>query len=56
MNKLSNIMLAVCVVAAILGFSDIGSSIFSGFCRAMAAVFFILAFITRVIEKAEAEK
>jgi hypothetical protein len=32
-----------------------GSSIFSGFARAIGAVFFILAFITKMIEKAEAE-
>jgi hypothetical protein len=56
MKKLSNILLLVCLVAGALGFSDVGSNIFSGFCRAMGAVFFILAFITRVIEKAEAER
>lgn len=53
--KLFNILVLVCLVFAALGFSDVGSSIFSGFCRAMGAVFFILAFITRVIEKAEAD-
>ena len=56
MKKLSRIFLVVCLVFAVVGFSDIGSSIFSGFCRAMGAVFFILTFITRVIEIAEAEE
>lgn len=56
MKKLSNLLLIVCLIALALGFSDVGNAIFSGFSRAMGAVFFILAFITRIMEKAEAEE
>jgi len=36
--------------------SDAGSNEFSGLCRAMGAVFFILAYIRRAMEKAEDEQ
>ena len=55
MKKLSNILLVVCLLGFVVGLADVGGAIFSGFCRAIGAVFFILTFISRVIEKAEAE-
>jgi energy-converting hydrogenase Eha subunit C len=54
--KISKILLVVCLIFAVVGFADIGNSMVSGFCRAIGAVFFILTFATRVIEKAEAEE
>lgn len=53
--KLSIILAVASVIGLAVGLSDVGSPIFSGFCRAFGAIFFILAFITRLIEKAEAE-
>ncbi len=54
MNTLFKILVVVCLAGLTLGFCDVGNAMVSGFCRAMGAVFFILAFITKVIEKAEA--
>jgi hypothetical protein len=55
MKKTSNILAAVCLILLAFGFSGLGPGVFAGFCRALGAVFFILAFVTRVIEKAESE-
>ena len=52
--KLSKILLVACLVFAVLGFCDVGNAMMSGFCRAMAAVLFILTFITRMFEGLEA--
>ena len=56
MIKLSKIFLVACLIVATVGFSDLGNAMFSGFCRAIGAVLFILTFITRIIENAEAEE
>ena len=53
MNTLFKILTVIALVGLVVGLSDIGDSMFSGFCRAFGAVFFILAFITRTIDKAE---
>jgi len=53
--KLSIILAVAAVIGIAVGLTDLGSAIFSGFCRAFGAIFFILAFITRVAEKVEAE-
>jgi hypothetical protein len=52
--KLFNILLAACVVFLVLGLADVGNAMVSGFCRAMGAVLFIVTFVTRVVQKAEA--
>lgn len=54
MKKLSSILFIISLIGLATGLSDAGSNIFSGLSLAMGAVFFVLAFITRVIEKAEA--
>ena len=51
--KPSNIFAAFAVVAVVPGLADIGGATTSGFLRAIGAIFFIAAFITRLIEKAE---
>ncbi len=56
MKKMSSILFVISLISLAIGLSDAGSNIFSGLSRAMAAVFFVLAYITRVIEKAEAEE
>jgi hypothetical protein len=53
MNKLFKILAVVSVAGLVLGLSNVGDEMFSGFCRAFGAVFFILAFITKTIDKAE---
>jgi hypothetical protein len=53
--KLSIILALVSITGIAVGLTGIGSPIFSGFCQAFGAVFFILAFITRVSEKVESE-
>ncbi len=54
MKLLSKILLAVCLLGFLLGLGDFGNSMFSGVARALGAVFFILFFITRLFEIAEA--
>jgi hypothetical protein len=56
MKKLSSILFILSLTSLVIGLSDVGSPVFSGLIRAMGAVFFVLAYITRVIEKAEAEE
>ncbi len=56
MKRLSSILFIISLISLAIGLSDVGSNIFSGLSRAMGAVFFVLAFITRVIEKAEDEQ
>ncbi len=53
MKTLFKILATVSIVGLVLGLSDVGDSMFSGFCRAFGAIFFILAFITKTIDKAE---
>ncbi len=53
MNTLFKILAVLSLIALVVGLSDIGSDMFSGLCRALGAVFFILAFITKAIHKAE---
>lgn len=52
-RKLSIILAVAFVVSIALGVSDIGSEMFTGLCRALGAVFFILACLAYAIEKAE---
>lgn len=54
MNTLFKILVVVCLTGLVLGLCDVGNAMVSGLCRAIGAVFFILAFITKVIQKAEA--
>ena len=56
MKKLSSILLVISLVGLAVGLSGMGSNAFSGLSRAIGAIFFALAFITRVVEKAEAEE
>lgn len=56
MKPLSKILLAVCILGLVLGLADVGNAMFSGLARAIGAVFFILFFITRVLEIASAEE
>jgi hypothetical protein len=56
MKKLSSILFLMAVAGLVIGLSDLGGSIFSGLARAIGAVFFILAFIAKMIEKAESEE
>jgi len=54
MKKLSSILFIISLISLAIGLSDAGSNEFSGLSRAMGAVFFILAYIRRAIEMAEA--
>jgi hypothetical protein len=53
MNTLFKVLAVFSVVGLVLGLSDLGNGMFSGFCRAFGAIFFILAFITKTVDKAE---
>lgn len=53
MKKLSNILLALCIIAILLGLSGVGNEMVTGFSLAMGSIMFILTFITRMIDKAE---
>jgi len=55
MNTMFKILLVLAVAGLGLGLSDVGNAMFSGFCRAFGAISFILAFITKTIDKAEHE-
>src|SRR5262249_41623965 len=50
MKTLSKLLLFICVLGLVLGISDVGSPMFSGLARAIGAVFFILFFITRMLD------
>jgi len=52
--KPSNILFIASVASMAWGLTDVGTPIYSGFARAIGSVFFILSFIARVVEKAEA--
>jgi|HubBroStandDraft_6_1064221.scaffolds.fasta_scaffold1306270_1 hypothetical protein len=52
-NTLFKILATAAVAGLLLGVLDVGNDAFSGLCRAFGAVFFILAFITKAIDKAE---
>ncbi len=53
MKRLSTILFIISLISLATGLTDVGSNEFSGLCRAMGAVLFILAYIRRAIEKAE---
>ena len=53
MNTLFKILVALTLIFLALGLSDIANAMISGFCRALGSVFFILAFITKLVHKAE---
>jgi hypothetical protein len=52
--KLSRVFFVGSLAFLAVGVSQLAGEIGTGFCLAMGGVFFILAFITRVIAKAEA--
>jgi hypothetical protein len=54
--KLSVVFFAASVVCLAVGVSQMASDIMTGFALAMGGVFFILAFLTRLLAKAEAAK
>jgi hypothetical protein len=54
MNTLFKILAVLCVAALLVGLSDIGNGMFSGLARAAGTVCFVLAFITSVLQKADA--
>lgn len=54
MNTVFKILTILCVAGLVVGLSDIGNGMFSGLARAAGAVCFVLAFITRILQKAEA--
>jgi len=56
MRTVFRILLTVSIISLVLGFIGLGNGMAVGFCRAIGAVFFCLAFITKVIEKAETEE
>jgi hypothetical protein len=51
--KMSKIMAVLCVITTIVGLTDVGGDLFSGLCRGLGGVFFGLAFVALVVEKAE---
>ncbi len=53
MNTLFKILVVLSLIGLAVGLSDVGNAMFSGLCRALGAVFFVLAFITKAIHKAE---
>lgn len=53
MNTLFKILAVLSIALLVVGFCDVGNAMFSGFCRAFGAICFILAFITKTIDKAE---
>ena len=53
MKRLSTLLFIISLISLATGLTNAGSSEFSGLCRAMGAVFFILAYIRRAMEKAE---
>jgi hypothetical protein len=54
MSTIFKILAVLSITCLAIGMSDVGNNMVSGFCRAIGSVFFILAFITKVIQKAEA--
>jgi hypothetical protein len=52
--KISRVFLVASLICLAVGLSQLAGEIFTGFGLAMGGVFFILAYITRVIAKAEA--
>jgi hypothetical protein len=53
MNNWFKILAVLSVVGLALGLGNVGNEMVSGLCRAFGAVFFILAFITKSLDKAE---
>ena len=51
--KISRLFAVGSLICAVVGLSQLTGEIFTGFGLAMGGVFFILAFITRLIAKAE---
>jgi hypothetical protein len=52
--KLSRILFVFCLLGWLLGLTGVTGEMLTGFCLAMGSVFFVLAYITRAIAKAEA--
>jgi hypothetical protein len=50
MKPFSKLLLVICVLGLLLGLGDVGNPMFSGLARAVGAVFFILFFVTRMID------
>lgn len=55
MNTVFKILLVLSLAGLALGLTDIGNGMFSGLARAVGAVCFALAFITRLVHNAEIE-
>jgi hypothetical protein len=53
-NKLYSTLVIVALTGLLLGVANVGGEMLSGFCRAFGAVFFIVAFLVRLVDKAEA--
>jgi hypothetical protein len=51
--KLSNLFLGLCLTAGIVGATPAGGDLAYGILRPLSAVFFILFFVSRVVEAAE---
>jgi hypothetical protein len=56
MKKLSSFLFIISLVSLAVGISGVGGNMFSGLIRAMGAVLFVVTYVTRVMEKAEAEE
>jgi hypothetical protein len=50
---MSRIMAALCVIATIAGLTGLGGDLYSGLSLGLGGVFFGLAFVALVVEKAE---
>ncbi|MEW6157471.1 MAG: hypothetical protein AB1813_08570 [Verrucomicrobiota bacterium] len=51
-GKARNVLLAICLVALVAGFSGIGNPMFIGLAKAVGAVFFILFYIASIAKAA----
>jgi hypothetical protein len=52
--KASVILFVLCLLGWFVGLTGLGGEVATGFALAMGSVFFVLAYITRFIAKAEA--
>ena len=55
-KKLFRTLVIVSTTGLLLGVANVGGEMLSGFFRAFGAVFFIVAFLLRLLDKAEATK
>jgi hypothetical protein len=52
--KMSRLFFVASLICIVVGLSQLAGEIFTGFGLAMGAVFFVLAYITRALARAEA--